>query len=110
MRSTPATARVAPVTYQVLRRLHVSEKQVTQPRFPDDDPRDPSIIARRIALMDQRLRRRSVLGGTLGFAGLAALGGRDLRLSPAGAAARIHAQDAALPDDAAPADQQVYVV
>src|SRR5829696_5563325 len=108
MRSTPATARVAPVTYQVLRRLHVSEKQVTQPRFPDDDPRDPSVIARRIALMDQRLRRRSLLGGTLGFAGLMALGGRDLRLGPTAAAAR--AQDAALPDDAAPADQQVYVV
>ena len=58
--------------------------------------------------MDQRLQRRSLLGGTLGFAGLIALGGRDLRLGPATAAAR--SQDAALPDDAAPADQQVYVV
>ena len=72
-----------------------------------DDPRDPSAIARRIALFDQRLRRRSLLGGTLGFAGLMALGGRDLRLGPATAAA---AQDAALPDDAAPPDQQVYVL
>jgi ABC-type transport system substrate-binding protein len=86
----------------------VSEKQVTRPLFPDDDPRDPSVIARRIALMDQRLRRRSLLGGTLGFAGLMAAGGRDLRLGPVAAAAR--SQDAALPDDAAPPDQQVYVV
>src|SRR5215213_4816597 len=58
--------------------------------------------------MHQRLRRRSLLGGTLGFAGLMALWGRDLRLGPATAAARN--QDAALPDDAAPADQQVYIV
>jgi ABC-type transport system substrate-binding protein len=56
--------------------------------------------------MDQRVRRRSLLGSTLGFAGLVALGGRDLRLGPAAAAA----QDATLPDDAAPPDQQVYVV
>src|SRR5215207_8116716 len=60
--------------------------------------------------MDQRLRRRSLLGGTLGFAGLAALGGRDLRLGPADAAARARAQEATLPDNAAPADQQVYFV
>ena len=88
----------------------MSEKQVSQPRFPSEDTSDPSVIARRIAFMDQRLRRRSLLGGTLGFAGLAALGGRDLRLGPADAAARARAQDATLPDDAAPADQQVYVV
>ena len=85
MRRTPATARAAPMTYQAWRRLDVSEKQATRPRFPIDDPRDPSVIARRIALMDQRLRRRSLLGGTLGFAGLAALGGRDLRLGPTAA-------------------------
>jgi ABC-type transport system substrate-binding protein len=84
----------------------VSEKQVSWPRFPSDDPCDPSVIARRIALMDQRLRRRSLLGGTLGFAGLMALGGRDLQLGPAAAAA----QDVALPDDAAPPDQQVYIL
>jgi ABC-type transport system substrate-binding protein len=84
----------------------MSESQVSRPRFPDDDPRDPSVIARRIALFDQRLRRRSLLGGTLGFAGLMALGGHDPRLGPAAVAA----QDVALPDDAAPPDQQVYVV
>ena len=73
-------------------------------QLPNDDPRDPAAIARRIALFDQRLRRRSVLGGTLGFAGVAAFGG--LRVGQATALA----QDAALPDDAAPADQQVFVV
>src|SRR5688572_8644266 len=82
--------------------------KATRPLFPDDDPSDPSVIARRIALFDQRLRRRSLLGGTLGFAGLMALSGSDLRFGPSAAAAR--AQDAALPDDAAPPDQQVYVV
>ena len=65
----------------------MSEKQVTRPLVPHDDPRDPSVIARRMALFDQRLRRRSLLGGTLGFAGLMALGGRDLRLGPAAVAA-----------------------
>jgi ABC-type transport system substrate-binding protein len=60
-----------------------------------------------MALFDQRLRRRSLLGGTLGFAGLMALDGRDLRFGPGSVAA---AQDATLPDDAAPPDQQVYVV
>jgi ABC-type transport system substrate-binding protein len=72
----------------------------------DDDPRDPVAIARRMALFEQRLRRRSLLGGTLGFAGALALGGRELRFGPTALAA----QDAALPDDAAPADQQVFVV
>ncbi len=84
----------------------MSEKQVTRPLFPDDDPRHPSTIARRIALFDQRLRRRSLLGGTIGFAGLMALGGRDLRLG----ATAVAAQDVALPDDAAPPDQQVFVM
>jgi ABC-type transport system substrate-binding protein len=88
----------------------VSKKQISWPRFPIDDPRDPSVIARRIAFMDQRLRRRSLLGGTLGFAGLAALGGRDFRLGPADVVARARSQDVTLPDDAAPPDQQVYVV
>ena len=84
----------------------MKEKQTAPPRFLDGDPADPTTIARRIALFDQRLRRRSLLGGTLGFAGLTAFDGRDLRLG----AATALAQDAALPDDAAPADQQVFVV
>lgn len=66
-----------------------------------------SEIARRMALFDKRLRRRSLLGGTLGFAAVTALGGRDMRMGPALSAA---AQDAALPDDAAAPDQQVFVV
>ena len=85
----------------------MSKKQVTRQLVPHDDPRDPSVIARRMALFDQRLRRRSLLGGTLGFAGLMALDGRDLRFGPGSVAA---AQDATLPDDAAPPDQQVYVL
>jgi ABC-type transport system substrate-binding protein len=60
-----------------------------------------------MALFDQRLRRRSLLGSSLGFAGLMALGGRDLRFGPDLVAA---AQDATLPDDAAPPEQQVYVL
>jgi ABC-type transport system substrate-binding protein len=95
------------MTYQVWRRLNVSEKQVSQPRFPSDDPGDSSVIARRMALFDQRLRRRSLLGGAIGFASVMALGGRDLRR---GSSAAVAAQDASLPDDAAPADQQVLVM
>jgi ABC-type transport system substrate-binding protein len=71
----------------------------------NDDPRDPTAIARRIALFEQRMRRRSLLGGTLGLAGLAAFGG-GLRFGPATA----RAQEASLPDGAAPADQQIFVV
>jgi ABC-type transport system substrate-binding protein len=87
----------------------VSQKERTRPqlRVPSDDPRDPSAIARRMALFDQRLRRRSLLGGAIGFASVMALGGRDLRHGPTAAVA---AQDASLPDDAAPADQQVLVM
>jgi ABC-type transport system substrate-binding protein len=107
MRRTPATARAAPMTYRYKRRLYVSKKQVTRQLVPHDDPRDPSVIARRMALFDQRLRRRSLLGSSLGFAGLMALGGRDLRFGPDLVAA---AQDATLPDDAAPPEQQVYVL
>ncbi|MDF2760856.1 MAG: putative oligopeptide transporter substrate binding protein [Thermomicrobiales bacterium] len=103
----PATARAAPMTYRYKRRLYVSKKQVTRQLVPHDDPRDPSVIARRMALFDQRLRRRSLLGSSLGFAGLMALGGRDLRFGPDLVAA---AQDATLPDDAAPPEQQVYVL
>ncbi|MDF3016855.1 MAG: putative oligopeptide transporter substrate binding protein, partial [Thermomicrobiales bacterium] len=107
MRRTPATARAAPMTYRYKRRLYVSKKQVTRPLVPHDDPRDSSVIVRRMALFDQRLRRRSLLGSSLGFAGLMALGGRDLRFGPDFVAA---AQDATLPDDAAPPEQQVYVL
>ena len=85
----------------------MSKKHVTRQLVPHDGPRDPSFIARRIALFDQRLRRRSLLGSSLGFAGLMALGGRDLRFGPDLVAA---AQDTTLPDDAAPPEQQVYVL
>src|SRR4051812_36448969 len=60
-----------------------------------------------MALFDQRLRRRSLLGGAVGFASVLALGGRDLRRGPSATAA---AQDASLPGDAAPPDQQVLVM
>jgi hypothetical protein len=83
----------------------VNGKLPFRPHLPNDDPRDPAAMARRIALFERRMRRRSLLGGTLGFAGLAAFGG-GLRFGPALA----RAQDAALPDDAAPVDQQVFVV
>ncbi len=83
----------------------MSGKLPFRPHLPNDDPRDPAAIARRIALCERRMRRRSLLGGTLGLAGLAAFGG-GLHFGPALA----RAQDAALPDDAAPADQQVFVV
>jgi hypothetical protein len=96
------------MTYHRWRRFNVSEKQVTRPHFPIDDPRDRSAIARRITLFDKRLRRRSLLGGAIGFASVMAVGGRDLRHGPATVAAA--AQDAALPDDAAPPDQQVLVM
>ena len=70
----------------------------------EKNPVDATEIARRLRLFDQRLRRRSFLGGALGVAGLAALGGPDLR------AGRAVAQDAALPDDAAPPEQQILVM
>jgi ABC-type transport system substrate-binding protein len=87
----------------------VSQNGKARPQLqvPDDDPQDPSVIARRMALFDRRLRRRSLLGGAVGFASVMALGGRDLRRGPSAAVA---AQDASLPDDAAPADQQVLVM
>lgn len=69
----------------------------------------PPDIARRIARFDRRLRRRSLLGGAVGLAGIMALGGRDLRSGPSASAA-VLTQDAALPDDAAPPDQQVFVM
>jgi ABC-type transport system substrate-binding protein len=68
-----------------------------------------SEIAQRIARYDRRLRRRSLLGGAIGFASVMALGGRDLERTP-GASAAVRAQDATLPDDAAPPDQQVLVM
>ena len=86
----------------------MSQNEKTRPQLgiPGDDPRDSSAIARRMALFDQRLRRRSLLGGAIGFASVMAVGGRDLRREPSAAAA----QDASLPDDAAPPDQQVLVM
>jgi ABC-type transport system substrate-binding protein len=96
------------MTYHSSRRFNVSEKQGTRPQFLVDDPRDRSAIARRIALFDKRLRRRSLLGGAIGVASVMALGGGDLRRGPAAVTAA--AQDAALPDDAAPPDQQVLVM
>jgi ABC-type transport system substrate-binding protein len=86
----------------------VNQNEKTRPQLgiPGDDPRDSSAIARRMALFDQRLRRRSLLGGAIGFASVMAVGGRDLRREPSAAAA----QDASLPDDAAPPDQQVLVM
>ena len=71
--------------------------------------REYSEIAQRMARFDRRLRRRSLLGGAIGFAGVMALGGRDVRTGPAASAA-VRAQDASLPDDAAPPDQQVFVL
>ncbi|MFT4038235.1 MAG: peptide ABC transporter substrate-binding protein [Thermomicrobiales bacterium] len=60
-------------------------------------------IAERISTLGQRVRRRSLLGGALGLAGTMALAGH----LPHTAAL---AQDATLPDDAAPAEQQVLVL
>ena len=71
--------------------------------------REYSEIAQRMARFDRRLRRRSLLGGAIGFASVLALGGRDFRSSPTASAA-VRAQDASLPDDAAPPDQQVFVL
>jgi ABC-type transport system substrate-binding protein len=64
-------------------------------------------VARRMRVLDRRLRRRSLLGSALGIAGLTAFGGPTLRAS---ASAAVRAQDAALPDDAAPAEQQILVL
>ena len=37
-------------------------QRTPQLQVPGDDPRDPSTIARRMALFDQRLRRAHLLG------------------------------------------------
>ena len=67
--------------------------------FPGGGP--GSLGHRRLAKHDQRLRRRGVLGGALGLAGLAAFG------MPTVGAAR---QDGSiLGEDAAPPEQQIYV-
>ncbi|MDQ3695179.1 MAG: peptide ABC transporter substrate-binding protein [Chloroflexota bacterium] len=65
---------------------------------------DPTLGYRRLAMLDQRLRRRGVLGGALGLAGLAAFGAGNL------AAARQEAATPMMGDDAAPPDQQIFVV
>ena len=59
-------------------------------------------MASRVTMMGHLVRRRSLLGGALGLAGTLALAGKMPRVAGA--------QDAALPDDAAPADQQVFVM
>lgn len=71
-----------------------------------DDPTDPRLGYQRLALLERRLRRRSLLGGALGVAGLTALSGR------AGARSLVSAQDGAaeLPADAAPPEEQVFVL
>ncbi|HEX5991818.1 MAG TPA: peptide ABC transporter substrate-binding protein [Thermomicrobiales bacterium] len=86
----------------------MNEKSAISRQFAiaGDDPNDPAVIARRIALFEQRLHRRSLLGGAMGIAGLAALSGRESRLGREAAAA----QDVALPDDAAPPEQQILIV
>ena len=56
---------------------------------------------RRLALLDQQLRRRGVLGGALGLAGLAAAGGFS--------GARAQTGTPVVGPDAAPPEQQIYV-
>src|SRR5688500_19850038 len=99
----PAVARA---THNRTRRTSMSNIDQTAMRA-DAEARsagdDQSLGYRRLALLDQQLRRRGVLGGALGLAGLAALGAPSLA----------SAQDDATPvmgDDAAPPEQQVMVV
>lgn len=66
----------------------------------------PTEIMQRIARMDQRFKRRSLIGGALGLTGALAVGGR----AHLGGVTAVRAQDAALPDDAAPAEEQVLVM
>lgn len=106
-RHTVQARDVAGDTGDVIGRSNVSGKIDHRLMETLERPLDSSSIAQRMALFDRRLRRRSLLGGALGFASVMALGGRDLRGGPTAAAA---AQDATLPDDAAPPDQQVLVM
>ena len=77
----------------------------TKAPFVAGDARDPREIARRISLLEKSLGRRSLMGAMAG----AGLVGAGLRTAPA--AARAARQDApALPDDAAPLEEQVYVL
>ncbi|MCC7022489.1 MAG: peptide ABC transporter substrate-binding protein [Thermomicrobiales bacterium] len=64
-------------------------------------------VTERMSRLAWRRSRRSLLGGAVGVAGALALGGLDLRSGPRAARA---AQEATLPDDAAPPDQQVFVL
>lgn len=63
-------------------------------------------ILQRIARMNQRFKRRSLLGGALGLTGALALGAPTYF----GGVSSARAQDATLPDDAAPAEEQVLVM
>lgn len=74
--------------------------------FQESSSPIPTDIAQRIARFDRRLRRRSLIGGAVGFASVLALGGR----LQSGTRAAVRGQDVALPDDAAPPDQQVFVM
>jgi peptide/nickel transport system substrate-binding protein/oligopeptide transport system substrate-binding protein len=70
-------------------------------------PPDTAAFSERMTRLAWRRSRRSLLGGAIGVAGALALGGLDLRSGPRVARA---AQDTTLPDDAAPPDQQIYVL
>jgi ABC-type transport system substrate-binding protein len=95
------------MTY-VSRRIDVSETP-EKPQLLNHEPPTQAEIARRMATFDRRLRRRSLLGGAIGFAGVMGFGGRDLRSGPTAMAA-VRADYSTLPDDAAPPDQQVFVL
>jgi ABC-type transport system substrate-binding protein len=65
---------------------------------------DPLLGYRRLALLQQRLGRRGVLGGLVGLAGLATLG------SAPASAARQESATPVMGEDAAPPEQQILVV
>jgi peptide/nickel transport system substrate-binding protein/oligopeptide transport system substrate-binding protein len=67
---------------------------------------DAREVARRLAEMERRVGRRTLLGGALAAAGVAA----GARLAPTAAAVARQDADLVLPDDAAPLAEQVYVL
>jgi ABC-type transport system substrate-binding protein len=72
------------------------------------DPRNPREIARRMELMEKRIARRGLIGASLAAAGLMAVGAPSRLMTGASAAPAV--QEIALPEDAAPLDQQVLVL